>query len=459
MATKTLIPALKAHVGDWPYYICSMKYGAVAREVNFAFELNSGNQELNTLLQRGLGDRTDEIVKYLINTPGRFLGAMIVAAWGGAPQYHPVTMHDPDGLLTDLDSDFGVLEFDGSQQYFALDGQHRLKAIKDAMKQNPNLGTEDICVLMVSHFDTEEGRQKTRRLFTNINKNAKKTSKAEDIALDEDDAAAIITRRLVTEHTFLKREGRVRVISGTGEDGRLKLATGNVNKSDASALFTMGGLYEVVKGLISAFRMDAYGCDSNVRPSDDILDSTYAQVALRIDELLACCGTIKDHLGASPSARDVRAPKTNESKGHPFMRALVQRTVVNVVEYALTQQLKTWGELQEELAALTWELQSPPWNSVISIDGEKAKMLTNREYQSLLQKLLIAHLCPTTKIAITQARREYKRLKGAQYPVDEQAMVDNLVQPPNGTSDADTVPETDTLLNEVLEIVDREPEK
>lgn len=427
MATKTLIPALKAHVGDWPYYICSMKYGAVAREVNFAFELNHGNQELSTLLQRGLGERTDEIVKYLNSTSGRFLGAIIVAAWGGNPLYHPVTMQDPDGLLANLDSDFGVLEFNGSQQYFALDGQHRLKAIKDALKQNPDLGSEDLCVLIVSHFDTDEGRQRTRRLFTNINKHAKKTTKAEDIALDEDDSAAIITRRLLMEHPFLKTDGRVRVIGGAGEGGRLKLATGNVSKTDPTALFTMGGLYEIVKGLIAAFRMDAHGCDSSIRPSDDVLDETFTQVSTRINELMKCCGDIESHLIATPNARDVRAPKSDESFGHPFMRAIIQRVIVKVIDYAMTQKLRSWDDLQKRLSAFQWHLRDAPWNAVVSTDGHKAKMLTNRDYVSLLQKLLIAHICPTTKVAITNPLREYKRLRGVPYPFDQEKLLENLV--------------------------------
>lgn len=433
MATKTLIPALKAHVGNWPYYICSMKYGAVAREINFAFELNSGNQELNTLLQRGLGERTDEIVKYLTNTEGRFLGAIIVAAWGGNPQYHPVTMSDPEGLLKDLDSDFGVLEFNGSQQYFALDGQHRLKAIKDALKQNPDLGNEDICVLMVSHFDSVEGRQRTRRLFTNINKHAKKTTKAEDIALDEDDSVAIITRRLLMDHSFLKQNGRVRVIAGVNDDGKLKLATGNVAKTDPHALFTVGGLYEIVKGLIAAFRLEAYGCDSTVRPSEEVLESTYEQVSIRINELMNCCGVISQHLDAAISARDIRAPKSDESKGHPFMRAMIQRVIVRVIEHALQQKLLSWEELQIKLSKLPWQLADAPWNSVVSIDGTKVKMLTNRDYSALLQKLLIAHLCPLTKVAVSSARRDYKRLKGVSYPVEESQLFENLIELPAET--------------------------
>lgn len=429
MATKTLIPALKAKVGDWPYYICTMKYGAVAREVNFAFELNNGNKELGTLIQRGLGERTADIVTYLTSNESRFLGSMIIAAWGGDPLYHPVTMQDPDGLLQNLDSDFGVLEFNGSQQYFAIDGQHRLKAIKDSLKINPDLGTEDICVLIVSHFDSDAGRKRTRRLFTNINKHAKKTTKAEDIALDEDDPIAITTRRLLLEHPFLKKDGRVRVITGSNESGGLKLATGNVGKTDPSALFTMGGLYELVKSLVNGFEMEASGKNPALRPSDEVLDLTYDKVTKVLDEVLACCGNIAFKIDSSNSVRDLRSPKDDEGNGHPFMRAMIQRIIANVIAYAIKGKLMSWPEMQVALKNLPWELKSCPWNSVINEDGNKIKMLTNRDYANLLQKLLVVHLCPTSKSEIQRARTDYKKLKGVNYQISELSLCGNLIQP------------------------------
>ena len=64
-----------------------------------------------------------------------------------------------------------------------LMGNIDYRAIKDALKKNPELGADEICVLLVSHYDTEEGRKNTRRLFTNINKNAKSTTKGERISL------------------------------------------------------------------------------------------------------------------------------------------------------------------------------------------------------------------------------------------------------------------------------------
>lgn len=167
MSNKTFIPAFQCSVGDWKYYICMMKYGEVARQVNFAYELGS-NSELGQLIQRGISARTKGITEYLLKSRHRFLGGLVVAAWGGEPTYTPLSMDDPEGMLKGLDREFGVLTFDGTQAYFVLDGQHRLRAIKDALRQNPELGKEDICVLIVTHYDNNEGRMRTRRLFSNM---------------------------------------------------------------------------------------------------------------------------------------------------------------------------------------------------------------------------------------------------------------------------------------------------
>jgi len=56
-----------------------MKYGEVARQVNFAYELG-GNDELNTLIQRGISARTKGITDYLLKSKHRFLGGLVVAA-------------------------------------------------------------------------------------------------------------------------------------------------------------------------------------------------------------------------------------------------------------------------------------------------------------------------------------------------------------------------------------------
>ncbi|MBM61415.1 MAG: DNA sulfur modification protein DndB [Acidobacteria bacterium] len=421
MGNKTLIPAFKAQVGDWNYYICHMSYGQVAREVNFAHEL-AGNTELNQLIQRGLSDRTKDITEYLINSQHRFLGALIVAAWGGEPLYTPVEITDSDSLTEGLDKGFGVLTFDGNQQYFALDGQHRLKAIKEAVLKNQDLLTEDICVIMVSHFDTEEGRQRTRRLFTNINRNAKVTSGAENIVLDEDDGIAILTRRLIQEHDFLKEEGRVRVILGQDSEGKLKIAGKSIPKSDKSAITSILTLYNILRNL--AFDQPKEIRNEKARPNNDLLDASYEVLSSRIDDLLESSGSIKDKLLKCDSARDVRAPKDNEGIGHPFMRPIVQEALTKAISQCIQQELIDWSGAMTKIAKLDWKLSSAPWTAIWSAEGNK--ILSGTDFSKVLVDLLICNIAPPSKQFVKDARRNYKNLRERDFPQSAEILYENI---------------------------------
>jgi DNA sulfur modification protein DndB len=419
MPSKTFVPAFEAKVGNWTYYSCLMSYAAVAREINFAHELG-GNQDLGTMIQRGVGTRTTEITNYLLTNENRFLGAIIVAAWGGAPEYLPLEMEknsENGDVLAGMDRNFGVLTFDGTHQFFALDGQHRLKAIKDAVKRNPELGREDITVIVVPHFDDEAGRRRTRRLFTNINRNAVKTTAQENIALDEDDGFAILTRRLLDDHEFLRQDGVVQVFSKVGNDGELKLATRQVGVT-GTAWTTIGVLYDLLTDL--GFGLHESMNKTSQRATDDILDESYEALAKRIDELLAACGNMRERYEAHAAPKDLRAPKGRDGDGHPFMRPAVQVQVVRAARHIIEQGLLDWPELLRRLGELDWKMTSAPFSAVWqeTPDGSrKGKMIPAKENNQALYELLLVHLAPASRAQIDRAIRAYRQVKNERYPV------------------------------------------
>ena len=425
MTNKTFIPAFKASVGDWGYFIAIMKYAEVARQVGFAYELG-GNADLNTMIQRGIGTRTEEIKKYLLESEHRFLGSLIIAVWGGEPEYISLTMADQENYLAGIDRQFGVLSFDGTQQYFALDGQHRLKAIKEAIKQNPEIGKEDICVIIVSHFDSEEGKRRTRRLFTNINRNAKVTTGAENIVLDEDDGAAILTRRLISEHSFLSKDGVVKVFTRQGEDGDLKLAAGNVAVGDKKAVTTIVNLYEMVRAI--SFDLDPTMTTKDARPTDDVLEASYVEVAARLEALLAAVGNLPVAYAAASTAKELRAPKDAAGDGHAFMRPVVQKAVVRAAALLVTRRVLKWEEVLAKLSSLPWSIKEAPWSAVFN--SATATIIGGKENVELLDDLLEAHLAPPSKQAVVRARKRYKDVRGVQYPVAEADLVAGIVAEP-----------------------------
>ncbi|WP_370665870.1 DNA sulfur modification protein DndB [Streptomyces sp. IBSBF 2507] len=428
MPSKTFVPAFEAKVGNWTYYSCLMSYAAVAREINFAHELG-GNQDLGTMIQRGVGTRTTEITNYLLTNENRFLGAIIVAAWGGAPEYIPLEMEknsENGDVLAGMDRNFGVLTFDGTHQFFALDGQHRLKAIKDAVKRNPELGREDITVIVVPHFDDEAGRRRTRRLFTNINRNAVKTTAQENIALDEDDGFAILTRRLLDDHQFLRQDGVVQVFSKVGNDGELKLATRQVGVT-GTAWTTIGVLYDLLTDL--GFGLHESMSKTSQRATDDILDESYEALAKRIDELLHACGNMRERYEAHAAPKDLRAPKGRDGDGHPFMRPAVQVQVVRAARHIIEQSLLDWPELLRRLGELDWKMTSPPFSAVWqeTPDGtRKGKMIPAKENNQALYELLLVHLAPASRAQIDRAIRAYRQVKNERYPVTAEELARRL---------------------------------
>jgi DNA sulfur modification protein DndB len=414
MGINTQIPAFFATVGDWRYYVCVMTYAQVANQVNFQYELDT-NRDLARIMQRGITDRTEDIRQYLLNNEHRFLGALVVAVWGGDPKFQEMELTDPSAIAPNLDEGVGVLIFDGTQQYFALDGQHRLRAIKDAVRQDPDLAKEQIAVLIVPHFHTEDGRERTRRLFTNINRTAKPTTKAENIAIDEDDGFAILTRQMISAHSLLKRDGLVKVFTSPpelGPPGTLKLAVAQIGKTEQRAWTNIGTFYEMLRSL--GFSLSPTMTDGVHRPTDAVLSRSYATLVKRLEQLLASCGSLLSSLKDGQDVRELRAPDSAEHNGHPLMRPIVQKAVAQVARDTVDFGL-AWDEVLQRLSALDWQLHKAPWTSVYNVAS--GRMTTGKDNKDLLLRLLRMHIAPRSKREIRETRKEYRALIGHEYPV------------------------------------------
>ena len=70
-----------------------------------------------------------------------------------------------------IEGTMGLLELRGDEKLFAIDGQHRVKGIKEAIGKNEALRKEEVCTIFIqgviaSRRDHDpDGFQRTRRLF------------------------------------------------------------------------------------------------------------------------------------------------------------------------------------------------------------------------------------------------------------------------------------------------------
>lgn len=196
---------MRAKMGDRWYYIATMAFADIAAVVQPVDKIHE-KAELKTWIQRQLRpERTQQIVEYLRSQKERFFNAIVLGVYGGEPQWDQVAIQENLRLegqsLTERETNaFGFVRLSGNESIFAIDGQHRVEGIREAVAADASLKSEEQTVIFISHKTNDEGRERTRRLFSTLNGYARPVPESELIALSEDNAFAIVTRRLIDDY-------------------------------------------------------------------------------------------------------------------------------------------------------------------------------------------------------------------------------------------------------------------
>jgi DNA sulfur modification protein DndB len=301
------LPALSARFGDWNYYSTVMRLRDAAERIQYAGEINEirPGHQLSDLIQRALTEgRAADISNYLRSDSDRFFNSLVVAVYGGDPEWMEFDVNPNTGIDTSSGradvaewarSAFGYLHLSGSETLFALDGQHRLGGIKLAVPENKALGDERVSVIFVSHKRTDAGRRRTRKLFTTLNKTAVAVNKSEIIALDESDTGAILTRRLVEEHPYFS-QGQVLTQYGAV----------NLPANDSDHFLTIIKLYDIVTYLlgyvVNSLSREARVKLRYVRPTDTELDRQYSGLVDFLERLIASIPELKSYFAQTGDA-------------------------------------------------------------------------------------------------------------------------------------------------------------
>ena len=269
---QIVLPALRGIMGDWVYYSCLMDLKELSNRVSYAREIHK-NKFLSDMIQRQLTTRrAGYIAEYLRDQPERFFNSLVVATYGGQPNWYALSdvrsrREELKNLSDETVESVGFLTLRGDEKLFALDGQHRLAGIKAAVKRKIiQEYADEVSVIFVAHKNTSKGLERTRRLFTTLNKTATPVSKGDIIALDEDDVMAICVRRLI-EETELFVDERIAFV-----------ANNNMPTTNMKSLTTIGNLYDVLTILFTNAQSDLKRPRSQlqkIRPNDDELEKYF----------------------------------------------------------------------------------------------------------------------------------------------------------------------------------------
>ena len=369
------IPALRAHMGDWVYYVTFLRMEQIADRISIAEEIHSSNV-LKTMIQAQIANRSKQISGYLVSQPQRFFNALIVGVYGGSPKWYELSIDtnlhfDAEVLPRELDGVLGFLQLDGTETLFAIDGQHRVEGITQALQENAELKREEVSVIFVAHRNDPTGMERTRRLFMTLNRYAKPVSKSEIVALDEDDILAITTRELVEKHPLFQE--------------KISLSkTKAVAVRDSRSFTTIITLYDVLEIL---FRTKGRGWTDfkRHRPDDDEISEFYAKSASFWDTMIEYFPPLREVQVSHPD-ENIAGRYRHRKGGHLLFRPVGLLIIAQVVRQARDSGLPE-REAIKRISEISMELTDDPWVGLLW-DNTNHRMISETTRQKVAKYLL-----------------------------------------------------------------------
>lgn len=433
-----LYPAIKAKMGDWSYYIVRMTMREVSREFHLASDLWE-DKTLSDAIQRAIDESRvkQQIVNFLARRDDRFFSSLVIAAIGGNPTWTP--------FQTRFGDCFGELSFERDPQYYALDGQHRLKAIwellEDPVGAPLGFADEQISVIVVvkEHQapDGELWLQRYRRLFSSLNRYAKPTDADTNIIMDEDDVFAIVTRRIISEHWFFRTEL-------PEQDSFRVLTKGKNLKSGAPQFTSLQTLYKMNMTLIMTPEMrQMLGRSKDLRlylqfrPNDSEIDRCFSAVSKIWDALLAAVPVLAEK-PEQMRTHNLQVSDTAEFRDNLLFWPIGQELLAEATRSLLDKEghgdgsdVEAMTESLEPLALVPWELHEPPWVNLLLVPDpvkESTWRMRNEDRKAALgvARRLIRWIAGIDTLSPDDAGDLRKEWKDSLYPEPEEHIIDEM---------------------------------
>ena len=86
------IPAIRAQIGIWVYYVSTLTFEQVAKYVKKVDDELHKSVLLRDMLQRSITDNYKNISNYILQQEERFFNALVLAVYDGDPRWHEVRL-------------------------------------------------------------------------------------------------------------------------------------------------------------------------------------------------------------------------------------------------------------------------------------------------------------------------------------------------------------------------------
>ena len=401
--------AFREKSGDWIYYLTWFTYREVSDHVKRIDEELHCSKSLNDMIQRSLTNNVDSIALYIEKQPERFFNALVLAVYDGDPQWREVELDYGYGEKYDM----GILELSGEEKIFPVDGQHRVEGIKRVLERNQDhkYDLETIPVILIGHKKTEEGMQRTRRLFSTLNRYAKPVTLNDIIALDEDDVIAIATRHLIETNPLFH------------EERLLNQKQKAIPAGDKTAYTSLISLYECNTELLSYFikDKDVYFNGKllknkrkiqeycRVRPSEEEISSFIAFVDMYWNAFSKNIGEVHQYLSIDIK-NNPAATFRNDEGGSLLFRPVGQKPFVRCA-LELYNLSKNMDSVMSVLDKVEYSMEDDVWNYIVwnPISKKMISSVNTLLIERMLKYFTKAPLPESEKIKMVD---EFRSMKG-----------------------------------------------
>lgn len=380
--------AQKAKLGSTEYYIAKMTVEDLVNSVGLAIELPEWKDMTpDEKMQRepDINRVVNEICPYFIEDKDRFFGSLIVDIYTGFDNvvFEPITKFVEQDKLAAAHNialqNAGFLTLPGKERLIALDGQHRLLAMKlclkgasaisvamlgnkkmtpqmMALEPHPELAEEEVSVIFVEH----ENNLKIRKIFNKVNKYARQTGRGQNIITSDDDVYASIARRLFAEGEVLHKIGKNELVNWSS----------NTLSQRSKQLTTVSALYTIAE-TISKDR----GWSAKVMPSDDdAIEEVFEENTDFWKQLLEGMSVYREYLALTKLDK----PISQLREDNLLMKPVTHMALAHVAYFAKQKGIE-WSDVVTKLDKVDWSMDNSVWFNILVIPAKKKKVITGKE--------------------------------------------------------------------------------
>lgn len=407
--------AIRKISGIWIYYISFLTYKEVDELVNIENEQLHNSKNLNKMIQRALTSNSESIKNYILNQREHFFNSLVLAVYDGEPMWREINLQREEEPY-----DMGFLEFNGEEKIFAVDGQHRVDGIKKVMEEDSeHFSNETIPVIFIGHRDTDEGRARTRRLFTALNKYAKPVAKSDIIALDEDNITAITTRFLIDNCTLFQNERAVYTSSSAMPKNNTRAFT-NIISLNSCNEFLIKAYLDLNEVLVNDTRVTSknYKQDKfKFRYDERYIDEITSWIKNVWDKIVVSEG-LTNYI--TDDSEDSASAFRTTNGGNALFRPVFIKPYIEVLSYMLVQG-NSLDFVLKKLKNVKKDLSSNLWKNIMWNPIEK-KMITSDNKVEIVVILKILCGCELKEAETTKILMKYKNIEN-----DENLTIDDVV--------------------------------